>query len=453
MSARILIVDDIAANRQLLRYKLEAHYYDIVEASSGPEALDILKTDKPDIILLDVMMPEMDGYTVCRRIKEDPETSYIPVVMVTALSERDERVKGLEAGAEDFLTKPVNELALLTRIKALIRFNTVTGELRDRQARGEHFGATDIPLAQLDRPATIVLVDANELSSARITRLLEKKSHKVINAFAPFFSDTAFETADAVILSSVKQPYDPLRLCAKFRMTPAFRSISVLMIAHERDSDLAFKALDLGATDVIFSPIDGQELLARITTQIRRKRYVDTLRQRVDRGLELAVIDPLTGLYNRRFMERQLDTVMASVRRDGTHFSIIMIDIDYFKSINDTHGHEAGDVVLSQFGDWLKSQVRGVDTVYRLGGEEFSILMPATTADQAFSVADRLRRAFEKTPMKLGVDEETISVTFSAGIASSNSKTIEADTVLKDADAALYSAKMKGRNRVIQKAA
>ncbi|MEO1029431.1 MAG: response regulator [Pseudomonadota bacterium] len=274
MSARILVVDDVAANRQLLRAKLEAKYFDVCEAVDGHDALRCMKVYHPDIVLLDVMMPGMDGYETCRRIKSDPASSFVPVVMVTALSDRSERLKGLQAGAEDFLTKPVNDLALFTRIDALMRYNSVAMELRERQARGERAGfVSDINQEELDKPANIILVDANPYSNERLKRILSRGHHTVENPMSRH-SDTAPENVDAIIISSVKQPFDPLKLCAKFRMTPDYRSISVLMIANERDEKIAYEALNLGASDIIFSPIDAQELLARVATQLRRKRFI-----------------------------------------------------------------------------------------------------------------------------------------------------------------------------------
>ncbi len=145
MSARILVVDDIEANRRLLQAKLEAQYYTVIQAENGPQALEVAKAELPDIILLDVMMPGMDGYEVCRLLKQDPNTAFIPVVMVTALSDTEDRVRGLEAGAEDFLTKPVDDFALMSRVGALMRYNAVASELRQRQANGLGGGSTSSP--------------------------------------------------------------------------------------------------------------------------------------------------------------------------------------------------------------------------------------------------------------------------------------------------------------------
>ncbi len=154
MSARVLVVDDIEANRRLLQAKLEAQYYTVIHAENGQQALDIARSEVPEIILLDVMMPGMDGYETCKRLKADPRTSFIPVVMVTALSDSEDRVRGLDVGAEDFLTKPVDDFALMSRMGALLRYNAVASELRQRQASGLKAGAVDvISVEELARPS------------------------------------------------------------------------------------------------------------------------------------------------------------------------------------------------------------------------------------------------------------------------------------------------------------
>src|SRR5687767_6106564 len=140
MSARILVVDDIDSNVRLLEAKLSAEYYEVLTASDGPTALAIAASESPDVVLLDVMMPGMDGFQVCRRLKDDPLTRHIPVVLVTALDGREDRIQGLEAGADEFLTKPIDDVMLLARVRSLTRLKAVTDELRQREASGRRIG-------------------------------------------------------------------------------------------------------------------------------------------------------------------------------------------------------------------------------------------------------------------------------------------------------------------------
>ncbi|MEX2250373.1 MAG: response regulator, partial [Parvibaculum sp.] len=177
MTARVLIVDDVPANLKLLDAKLTAEYFDVFKASSGPEALTAAKEQQPDIILLDVMMPGMDGFEVCRRLKAAPETVHIPVVMVTALDQPADRVQGLEAGADDFLTKPLNDLALFARVKSLVRLKMVTDELRMREATGQRIGALTAGGDNflMKEPGRILVIDDRPTSLKRITETLSSE--------------------------------------------------------------------------------------------------------------------------------------------------------------------------------------------------------------------------------------------------------------------------------------
>ena len=450
MSARVLVVDDIEANRRLLQAKLEAQYYTVMHAENGQQALDIARQEVPEIILLDVMMPGMDGYETCKRLKADPRTSFIPVVMVTALSDSDDRVRGLDVGAEDFLTKPVDDFALMSRMGALLRYNAVASELRQRQASGLKAGAVDvISVEELARPSRVFIVDDNPRTSLRMANMLRDAGHLATTLLeAGDMSNLADLGVDILILSLSSQSFDALKLCAHFKMTESTRSISIILVCDQSERLLAGKGLDIGASDVIISPVDRQELLARVRTQTRRSRYIDVLRKRVDRGLELSVIDQLTGLYNRRYMVSHLQQVMHRSVMGGKPVSVVMCDIDHFKSVNDTYGHDVGDEVLVELANRLRENVRPMDVVCRPGGEEFLVIMPDTPGDLACAAAERIRRAVASAPFHVSSGSRDISITLSAGVSTISGDQDTMADLTKRADTALYHAKSAGRNRV-----
>ena len=456
MSARLLVVDDILANRRLMQAKLEAKYYTVLMAENGQQALDITRAEKPDIILLDVMMPGMDGYEVCRRLKSDPETAHIPIVMLTALSETVHRVRGLEAGADDFLTKPVDDFALMARIGALSRYNAVAQELRTREAFGKNAGAlSEEESLALERGANILLIDSSPHTIKTIRKPLEEAGHHVMTLNETGQSGGKGTTnLDIVLLGLSFQTFDPLRLCAHFRTTDATRALSIIAMASNSDRALAAQALELGASDIIQTPVEPEELLARVATQAKRRRYVDILRRRVDRGLELSVVDQLTGLYNRRYMTNQLALWMKRAATGGNDLAVIAVDIDHFKQVNDRYGHDAGDRVLQQFSDRIQASVRPKDIVCRPGGEEFLVIMPETATGLAGQAAERIRKAIAAEPFELdALGDKTLSVTVSAGIAEFRGSEDTVSDMLSRADRALYFAKQSGRNRVSNVAA
>lgn len=450
MSARILVVDDIEANRRLLQAKLEAHYFTVMHAENGQQALDIARAELPEIILLDVMMPGMDGYETCLQLKADPRTSYIPVVMVTALSDPEDRIRGLDVGAEDFLTKPVDDFALMSRMGALMRYNVVACELRQRQASGLKAGAVDvIDEEELNRPARVFIVDDNPRTSLRMANMLRDGGHVATTLLeAGDMSNLADLGVDIMILSLSSRSFDPLRLCAHFKMTEATRTISIILVCDQSERAKAGKGLDIGASDVIIAPVDRQELMARVRTQARRSRYIDLLRKRVDRGLELSVIDQLTGLYNRRYMVSQLQQLMHRAVMGGKPVSVLMCDIDHFKPVNDTYGHDVGDEVLVEVAGRLRENVRPMDVVCRPGGEEFLVIMPDTPGDLACAAGERIRRAVASQPFRVSSGRYEISITLSAGVSTIAGDQDTMAELTKRADTALYQAKSAGRNRV-----
>lgn len=448
MSSRILVADDIEANRRLLQAKLEANYNVVLLAENGLKAIELAETEQPDIILLDVMMPGIDGYETCRRLKDNPRTGHIPVVMVTALSDVEDRVRGLESGAEDFLTKPVSDFALNSRITALSRYNTVASELRQRQASGVAAGALDEKeTIELGLPARIFVVDENPRSAKRSAAILRSAGHQV--ATLPESGNMAGlgdGGVDILLLSISGQSFDALKICAHFRMRESMRAISIILACEPHDQQRAAQGLELGASDVISVPLDPQELIARVRTQARRARYIEIMRQRVDRGLELSVIDQLTGLYNRRYMMNQLSQWMQRSLVGGTPLSVMALDIDHFKKVNDQWGHATGDDVLREVAHRLRANVRPMDIVCRPGGEEFLVILPETPGDMACAAAERVRKAVAEA--KFHVSNGDLDITLSAGVSTLQGAQDTPADLMGRADKALYDAKSKGRNRV-----
>jgi len=449
MSARILVVDDNLANRRLLQAKLEARYFEVLLAENGLKALELAASELPDIILLDVMMPGMDGYEVCKRLKASPRTAFIPVVMVTALSQQEHRLKGLKAGADDFVTKPFDDFGLITRINALLRYNAVASELRQRESSGtQSFGfESDAEFSEMDLPARVVVIDQDERRSVRIISYLTEAGHKTasLQDQGTGLSDAGI---DVMVLPLDQKDFDPLRLCAQFKMGERTRSVAILIVCDEANRDKAMKALELGASDIISSPVDREELVARVLTQTRRTRYVEILRRRVDRGIELSIIDALTGLYNRRYMNNQLTQLLNRSAQDNSPVSVVALDIDHFKSVNDTYGHGVGDEVIQEFARRLQEQVRPMDIVCRHGGEEFLVIMPDTPGDLACSAAERMRRSIAGAQFQIKQQDLALNITVSAGVATEEVRGQSYEALLKRADDALYHAKKAGRNRV-----
>jgi two-component system cell cycle response regulator len=246
--------------------------------------------------------------------------------------------------------------------------------------------------------------------------------------------------------------FDPLRVCSQMRTAEHSRKFTIILIAEEDDRPRVVRGLDLGVNEFIMRPLERNELAARVRTQIRRQRYADELRESVNTTLALAVIDELTGLYNRRYFERHLSIMLDKAREQERDMAVMLIDMDFFKAVNDSHGHDIGDAVLREFAQRLRRNIRGVDLACRFGGEEFVVLMPDTDYRQAQGVAERVREAVAERRFEVKAGR-SLAVTVSVGLALNEAETDTPDVILKRADVALYRAKREGRNRVVFDAA
>jgi two-component system cell cycle response regulator len=453
MTARVLIVDDIPTNLRLLEAKLTAEYFSVQSAQSGRAALDLAEAEPPDIILLDVMMPEMDGFEVCRRLKANPRLASIPVVMVTALSDTEDRVRGLDAGADDFLTKPVNDLTLFARVRSLVRLKMAMDEWQAREATCDQFGlpvdAPAMPMAD-DPKGRILVVEPDAYTLEKIAHILEDHGHEVLTAANSAKAEAVLaqeKSLDLVIAALYLGDSDGLRLCSQMRSKSQMRRLPVLLVLGQDELGGLVKGFDLGINDYLFRPIDGNELKARVRTQIRRKRYQDGLLDSYQRSLTLALTDTLTGLYNRRYFEAHLEGTVSRATESGKEVSILMLDLDHFKRINDTHGHAIGDEVLKEVARRISQGVREIDLAARVGGEEFVVVMPDSTDEIGIKVAERLRASVAAGPVQIPAPIGPISVTVSVGVAS----VAPGETgvsALHRADRALYAAKEAGRNKI-----
>jgi two-component system cell cycle response regulator len=252
MTARVLVVDDILSNVKLLEAKLSAEYFDVVTAFNGMECLAKVAEAAPDIVLLDVMMPGMDGFEVCRRIKSDPKTAHVPVVMVTALDQPSDRVAGLEAGADDFLTKPVDDSALFARVRSLVRLKMMTDELRMRESTGQGMGLIDPAEAMMDggQSGRILVIEDRAESVAWFAAALSPANEvSAVDTFEEALVRVKGGDPDLVIVSLGMRGFDGLRLCSQLRSLPEGRNVPILVVVSEGDRRKLTQALEMGVND------------------------------------------------------------------------------------------------------------------------------------------------------------------------------------------------------------
>jgi len=443
MPGRVLVVDDIRANITLLEAKLTSEYYDVITAESGHKAIELARKESPDLIL-----------------KADPATAYIPVIMVTALSDTADRVRGLQAGADDFLSKPVRDVPLFARVRSLIRLKLLMDVYLVREETSSQLGlvAPQPLLTQEDATrGRLLVIDDSEIDVDNLIRTLEPDHHNVtrLTSIDQGIAVAAANEFDLLIIALHLAQGDVLRFCSQIRSNVAdrVRSLPILLLAEDDDDvGRVAKGLDLGVNDYVVKPVDPQELLARVRTQIRRRRYQNRLRVNYEQSIALASTDPLTGVHNRRYLDTHLDQLLQRARTNNKPLSVAFCDIDHFKRLNDTYGHAAGDEVLKEFTRRMIRNLRSLDLVARIGGEEFVVVMPDTPPERARRIGERLRQKVEQEPFQVA-GNEGIGVTISVGVTTVRPSDNYGIDLVKRADEAMYQAKHAGRNRVVVAAA
>jgi diguanylate cyclase (GGDEF)-like protein/PAS domain S-box-containing protein len=430
-TATILIVDDEIHNRKLLEALLKPEGYVTLSAANGEEALALIAQSAPDLILLDIMMPGMDGYQVASQLKANPATSNIPIIMVTALIDRSARLSGLNAGVEEFLTKPVDRAELWLRVRNLLRLKAFGDFLQNYNATLEQEVAARTVDLQRFRAAMDAIVDAVMLVNRSSMHFIE------INATAcdmlGYTREELFQMGPAQIAEATLEQLE---------------SVYDALIAGHRTNEL---------TEIQVRRKDGSQLQVEMHQHAHRFGadwiIVGVLRDIAERKEtekqlhhlhHLAHYDDLTGLPNRTLFYETLGKTLAQASDRGWLVAVLFIDLDNFKEVNDTLGHAIGDELLSQYSSRLVQCIRIRDTVGRLGGDEFAMILLMQDSQQiAALVANKIRDVL-RAPFNLQGHE--VSVTASIGITVYPDDASDPETLIKYADSAMYQAKQAGRD-------
>jgi two-component system, cell cycle response regulator len=456
MAGRILIVDGVATNRILLRARLAEARYQTALAENAEAALALMRAEVPDVILLDAALHGLPGLELLRRLRADPLTADIAAIVMLPIPNPAVRLAALRAGADDVMTKPLDEDRLLAKLRALLRARETTEELRARDVTLGPIGMTEAGAA-FDRPGLVALVTdrpgpATDLRKALAAHLPDRL---IVQSRDAALSDVAAADPQGPDLYVIDADLDAegggLRLMSDLRSRGVSRHASVCMMMAQATGPGAAMAFDLGANDVVAGDADPRELALRLGRLLQRKRRDDLFRARLNDGLRMAVIDPLTGLFNRRYALAQLGRIAERAWRGERGFAVLVIDLDRFKSVNDAFGHAAGDSALIEVARRLAAGLRPSDLLGRIGGEEFLVALPETGLPEALALAQRLCRSIEETPIRVDA-ATTLSLTVSIGLAiSGDAEPGPSDSVTRivgRADQALMRSKAGGRNQI-----
>ncbi len=454
MVGKILIVDDVATNRIVFKVKLGAACYQPLLAGDGASCLRLARAEQPDLILLDMNLPDLTGTEVLEQLRADPVTADIPVIVFSTRIDPETRINALRAGADDFLPKPIDDQILMARVRNLLRAHETLAELGHKGNTMRALGLSE-DRAQFEVPGLIALVVDRPETSRRWRREIPPQ---VADRVVVMTREEALAESGQtdipdifVIDADFGGAGGGLRLMSDLRSRGATRHAAVMMMQSAGTPEVIAMAYDLGANDALSAEVSSTEIALRLGGMMRRKRIADRLRASVQDGLRLAVIDPLTGLYNRRYALPRLATIAERSAKSGRNFAVMIVDIDRFKRVNDQYGHPAGDAVLVEVAQRMTESLRGSDLLARIGGEEFLIALPDIDMADARQMAERLCQEVQALPIGLP-DGRQLSITVSIGLAlGSATKAYLPETahdVIERADHALLAAKAAGRNTV-----
>ena len=366
------------------------------------------------------------------------------MIVITSRDRPGDRVAGLEAGADDFLVKPFEKTALLTRLKSLLRLKLLMDELT-RRWQIDLGGGSGRPEPVVVEGDSVLLVEEAASTIELVRQTLGRSGVvDVENDLPAALRRAAERDYDLAIISLNLRESDGLQLCSQLRSLDRTRLLPILAIVDPVSSERLLRGLDLGVDDYLLRPLDRDELLARAKIQVRRKRFTDRLRDSVDLTMEMAIIDGLTGLHNRRYLERHLDVLIRRAIARRTPLSLLILDIDNLKAVNDTHGQDIGDNVLREFSDRVLRAIRGIDLAGRIGGEEFVVALPDMDKTLAIQVGEKIRQRIAKETFKVS-GNLNLSLTVSIGVSTLMPVGDTPQSLLKRADDALHRAKQDGR--------
>lgn len=452
VAGRILIADDQATHRILLKARLSAAHYQVLVAPVLAEVAAMAAAEMPDLVLLDLGREGSAAPALIGRLRATPSTAGIAILALAAPGDRAQRRAALAAGADDVLSRHDEAATLLARIRATLRARHQEAEWAMRDETGEVLGFAEAAPA-FEAPGSIALVSGLTDTAAAWRGLLASHLRDRIEILSPealLDRPAAGAPPDlCVIDASAGAGEAGLGLIADLRSRATMRGARIVAVTPPGNAPAVAAALDLGADDAVEAPLDAGEMVLRLRAQMRRKARADRLRRQLSDGLRLAVTDPLTGLYNRRYALARLERIAHGATETGSGFAVMVLDLDRFKLVNDSHGHAAGDAVLVEVGRRLASGLREHDLLARLGGEEFLVVMPETGLEAARVAAERLRRLIDAAPFALPGQAEPLALTVSIGVALGGMpERGPVEAVVSSADRALFAAKAEGRNQV-----
>ncbi|WP_158964533.1 diguanylate cyclase domain-containing protein [Chachezhania sediminis] len=450
MQGTILILDGVATNRIMLKVQLSAAYYRIVQGVDLASLPDLLNRARPDLILTAMKLPDGTAAGVKAMVSTNPALAGIPVLAIADQPDRQAMLNALAAGIDDVLVQPLNDLVFQARIRSLMRLRDGSEDLPLDTGRMLGFAEAAPPFTG---PSRVALVTARPETGLVWRSHLERATRHGVRNYRMTDVHALMQdpVPDAIVVEVPRtNPGPALALLSDLCARSATENCVVIALADGASPQCVADALDRGAQNVMTTGFDAEELALRLDRDLARKARRDRFRLTVRDGLRAAVLDPMTGLYNRRYALPYLTSILHEAAENGSGLALMMADLDHFKRINDRHGHAAGDAVLVETSQRLRQLVRPADMVARVGGEEFLIVARSGSPEQATRLAHRICAEINARPFQLPGAPEPVRVTISIGVVAIGPFSPNRPDVMdlmNQADRALYESKAAGRNR------
>ncbi|SMO50173.1 response regulator receiver modulated diguanylate cyclase [Ruegeria faecimaris] len=454
----ILVLDGTSTNRIMLKVQLTAAWYHVAQGENLRGLDGLLKRVRPDLILTAQSLPDGTAADVKKVVMADPDLADIPIVAIAPQNDKSARLRALSDGLDDVLAHPFKDTLLLARVRSLLRARADTQELQDNSGSPcLGFAEATSAFATPPKAARAALLTQSAKTGALWQKALSEHTHHSlsIHTISNLHRLLSGPIPDAIIVE-IDGESSGLSILADLKSRGATRHTVLIGILRKDDASLAAEALDRGADAICMAGFCPRETLLRLDNQLARKSRIDQMRDSLRRGIAESWVDPLTGLHNRRYAMRALKQIARQSAQTGLGFTVMVADLDHFKSINDKFGHAGGDQVLIETAERMRNSIGSDGFVARIGGEEFLIGLPETTGPRALGIARTVCDDICQCPFDLSEAAEPIAVTISIGLITADDNTFRQgippaplDNMIKSADTALYAAKKAGRNQVM----
>lgn len=444
---RKVLVIDSAENGRSVEDVLSGHGYRTARLEEGSRNVEHVLREAPDLVLLDLKGPAGDGAGLARALKQDPRTREIPIVLITDLEDQEGRVAGLEAGAEEFLTRPVRTIELLARTRSALDLKAYRDRAAGRPAAAEAPAAPG--LIEARQPLVLVVEGhARDLKAAQaILKGLPVRVETAASAEKALLLLHS-ERVDAMVVDLLLPDLDGLEVCRRMREMPGHRDTPLVVTTVMEDADSRARAAETGADGFFVKPLQDREFRGRIKTLLARKASRDELERRTEAALNSAVIDWTTGLHSPGFFRSSLGLEIRRSERHTYPVSLLVMDVDDFAALNETLGREGGNIILQEIAQVVRNAIREVDLAARSGEDEFAVILPYCDKAGAFQAAQRIRQALAAHHFYFEPFDDSSRVTLSEGIAMFPSDAGTGDDLERKARQMVALAKKKGKDRI-----